>query len=362
MKRLGISVYSEYSKIEEIEEYIKLGNKYGFTRLFSCLISVEDKKDIEKMKEINEFAKNMGFEVIVDVSPAVFERLGIDLKDLSVFKDIGADGIRLDIGYTGKEETLMTYNEYGLKIELNMSQDTHYIDTIMDYRPNRNKIIGCHNFYPHKNTGLTVEHLIRSTDKFTKYGVNTASFITSQAKNTFGAWPVTDGVPTLEMHRALPIEVQVKHYIALDNIDDLIIANCYATEEEMMKISNIRHDLVSFEIILEENVPEIERKILYDELHYNRGDISKSLIRSTQSRVKYKGHDFKLFNPKQDIKKGDVLIESSEYGHYAGELQIAKENMKNSGKTNVVARIREEELFLIDCIKPWQKFVFITSN
>ena len=95
-------------------------------------------------------------------------------------------------------------------------------------------------------------------------------------------------------------------------------------------------------------------KILFEELHFNRGDFSDNLIRSTASRVKYKGHDFKIFNPKEDIKKGDIIIESSEYGHYAGELQIARSDMKNSGKSNVVGRIRDEEIFLLDYIKPWQ--------
>lgn len=42
--------------------------------------------------------------------------------------------------------------------------------------------------------------------------------------------------------------------------------------------------------------------------------------------------------------------------HYAGELQIALKDMENSGKSNVVGCIREEEIFILDEIKPWQKF------
>ncbi len=48
------------------------------------------------------------------------------------------------------------------------------------------------------------------------------------------------------------------------------------------------------------------------------------MIRSTQPRIKYKGNKFELFNVPEIIKRGDIVIESSEYGHYAGELQIAK--------------------------------------
>ena len=49
----------------------------------------------------------------------------------------------------------MTYNPYGLKIEINMSNGTKYVDNIMSHRPNRENLIGCHNFYPHRYSGLS---------------------------------------------------------------------------------------------------------------------------------------------------------------------------------------------------------------
>ena len=74
--------------------------------------------------------------------------------------------------------------------------------------------------------------------------------------------------------------------------------------------------------------------------------------------MKYKGYNFKLFNAPEMIKRGDIIIESSEYGHYAGELMIALKDMKNTGKSNVVGKIAEHEQFILDYIKPWQKFAF----
>lgn len=360
MGKLGISIYSEKTTEEAIYNYIDKASKYGFSRIFSCLLSVNDTKENikNKFKKINEYAKSKGFEIIVDVSPRVFDELGISYKDLSFFKEIGADGLRLDMGFTGSEESLMTFNDENLKIEINMSNNTNYIDTIMNYMPNKDNLIACHNFYPHRYSGLNFEHFMRCTERFNKYGLRTAAFITSQNEGTFGPWPVTDGLPTLELHRNLPIEVQAKHLIALGNINDIIISNCYPTEEEMKKLGFMRKDMVTFDLELVDGVHEVEQKILFEEMHFNRGDLSDNLVRSTQSRVKYKGHDFKLFNAPEIIKKGDVVIESSEYGHYAGELQIALNDMKNSGKSNVVGRIKEEEIFILDYIKPWQKFNF----
>ena len=360
MGKLGISIYSEKTTEEAIYNYIDKASKYGFSRIFSCLLSVNDTKENikNKFKKINEYAKWKGFEIIVDVSPRVFDELGISYKDLSFFKEIGADGLRLDMGFTGSEESLMTFNDENLKIEINMSNNTNYIDTIMNYMPNKDNLIACHNFYPHRYSGLNFEHFMKCTERFNKYGLRTAAFITSQNEGTFGPWPVTDGLPTLEIHRNLPIEVQAKHLIALGNINDIIISNCYPTEEEMKKLGSMRKDMVTFDLELVDGVPEVEQKILFEEMHFNRGDLSDNLVRSTQSRVKYKGHDFKLFNAPEIIKKGDVVIESSEYGHYAGELQIALNDMKNSGKSNVVGHIKEEEIFILDYIKPWQKFNF----
>uniref|UniRef100_UPI0026135B04 DUF871 domain-containing protein n=1 Tax=uncultured Clostridium sp. TaxID=59620 RepID=UPI0026135B04 len=348
MGRLGISIYVEKTSEKEIFEYIDKAEKYGFSRIFSCLLSVnESKHEIKaKFKRINDYAHEKNFEVIVDVSPKIFDKLDIKYSDLYFFKEIGADGVRLDAGYSGLEESLMTFNEYDLKIEINMSNDTSYIDTIMNYMPNKDNLIACHNFYPHRYSGLNLDHFKACTERFKKYGLKTAAFVTSQGKNSFGPWPVTDGLPTLELHRELPIEIQVKHLIGMGNIDDIIISNCYPTEEELRTISEIRKNMITFDIEINEKTPEIERKILLEELHFNRGDFSDNIIRSTQSRVKYKNHEFELFNTPELIKRGDIVIESSEYGHYAGELQIAIRDMKNSGKSNVVGRIKSEELFL----------------
>lgn len=361
MKRLGISVYPARSSTQEIHEYIDRAAEMGCTRLFSSLLPVDDPR--EKIKndflEMNRHAHDRGFEVVLDCNPSVFSKLGVSYRDLKFFKEIEADGIRLDMGFTGNEEALMTYNPQGLMVEINMSNNTHYLDTIMDYCPDPNKLIGCHNFYPHAYSGLTVDHFCACTDNFRKHGLRTAAFVTSQAPDTFGPRPIaTDGLPTLEMHRHLPLHLQVEHFISMGTIDDVIISNCYPSDEELAILKDLPRNLVSLDVELIDNLPEVERSIVLDELHFNRGDVSANFLRSTQSRVKYKGHEFKVLNAPATIHRGDVVIESSEYGHYAGELQIALADMENSGKSSVVGHVPEIEHFLLDTIRPWQKFRF----
>ncbi|TDT51872.1 DUF871 domain-containing protein [Fonticella tunisiensis] len=356
MRKLGISIYPEKASFEENLAYLKLAHKYGFTRVFTCLLSVAGDKEkiVQDFKDIISEANKIGMEVIADVSPRVFGDLGISYKDLTFFADLKAYGIRLDMGFSGLEESIMTFNPFGLKIEINMSSGTRYIENIMSHRPNLENMLASHNFYPHRYSGLSYEHFIKCSRQFKELGIRTAAFISSNAAN-FGPWPVNEGLCTLEMHRELPITVQAKHLWATGLIDDIIIANCFASEEELKALGEMDREMLSFEVELVDNIPEIERKIVLEELHFNRGDVSEYLIRSTQSRVKYKGHEFVPFNT-PDIKRGDILIDTSLYGHYAGELQLARKDMKNSGKTNVVGRIREEEHFLLDFIEPWQKF------
>ncbi len=361
MRKLGISIYPEKTDRKRLYRYLDKASECGFSRIFSCLLSADENKERikETFREINLYAKSKGFEIVLDVNPKVFNNLEISYNDLSFFKEVEADGIRLDMGFTGLQESIMTYNKENLMIEINMSNDTHYLETILDYKPNKANLIGCHNFYPHAYTGLGMEFFNRCTDRFVKNGIRTAAFISSQADETYGPWPVSQGLVTLEMHRDLPLIVQFKHMIALGTVDDIIISNCYPDDEELEKFKRVRRDMVSFEVETIENLPETEEKIIFDGFHFNRGDVSENVIRSTQSRIKYKGHNFMLFNVPETIKRGDIVIESSEYGHYAGEMMIALNDMKNTGKSNVVGRISEEEIFILDYIKPWQKFSFV---
>lgn len=358
MRRLGISVYPNHSSVEEIKEYMTLAAKYNFKRVFTCLLSVEEGKEkiVKDFTETITFATSLGMEVIADVSPKVFGELEISYNDLSFFKEIGADGIRLDLGFTGNEESIMTFNPQDLAIELNISSGTRYLENILSYQANPDKLLGCHNFYPHRYTGLSYDHFIETTKVYKENGIHTAAFVSSPSAS-IGPWPVEEGLCTLEMHREWPITTQAKHLWATDLIDDVIIANSFATEEELKALSNIDPYKLTFDCTIEEATPELERTIILEEFHFNRGDISDYVVRSTQSRVKYKGHKFEPFNT-TDMTVGDIIVETSLYAHYAGELQIALLPMQNSGKTNVVGKITEADRILLPYLRPWQKFAF----
>lgn len=361
MKQLGISVYPGRATIDENREYIAKAFHYGFTRLFTCFLSADGSGDkiMESFEGIIGFAASLGMEVIADVNPSMFDALNVSFRDLGFFHELGLSGIRLDTGFGGLEESIMTFNSYGLKIEINMSSGTGQLDSILSHRPKMENLIGCHNFYPHRYTGLSREHFLNCSRYFKQKGIRTAAFISSR-KAGFGPWPVSEGLCTLEEHRELPVETQAKDLFNTGFIDDVIIANAFASDNELEALGSLDKELLTLRVDLEEGISEVERKIVLEELHFNRGDVSKYMLRSTDSRIKYRGHSFAPFNT-VPIRRGDILIDNSLYGRYAGELQAALKDMDNSGRTNIVGRVSKEEVYLLDHIRPWQKFKLVQA-
>jgi len=357
MGKLGVSVYPERSTYEKDAAYLDLAAKYGFKRVFTSLLEIKGEKDdvLSGFKKVIDHANSLDMQVIVDINPGLFKQLGITYNNLSFFHDLGAWGIRLDVGFNGLAEAEMTHNPYGLKIEVNMSQGTKYIDNIMSFSPNRENLLGCHNFYPHQFSGLGTSFFKETTARFTKYQLNTAAFVNSH-NATFGPWPTEDGLPTLEDHRNLDIATQVKHYVLMDSINDLIIGNSYASETELKTMKEAFETIYpTLQVNTIADITALEHELVFDNQHTYRGDRSEYIIRSSEMRMKYSDKDIPAHNS-VSIKRGDIIIDNNDYGQYKAEVEIALQAMPNDGRANVVGHIDSKELFLLDYLKPWSNF------
>lgn len=358
-KQLGISIYPEKTTDAENRAYIDLAASYGYTRIFTCFLSPDLSKEalLAKYQPLIAYGNQRGLATYVDVYASFFNKMGIELTDLSFFQELGAAGFRLDRSFSGSEEALMSYNPEKLMIEVNLSNDTSYVANILDFEPNKEQIVGCHNFYPQAFTGLDEAFFIETTRKFHEKGLHTAAFVTSQAAQ-FGPWDISEGQPTLERDRYLPMELQARAMWASSEIDDIIVGNAFASEAELAALASLDPSLVTLTIELIEELSLLEKQICFDVLHFQRGDISSYMVRSTTPRSLYKEQVI-VANPRQTtIQRGDILIANQAYGIYAGELQIALKERENQGQWNVIGRIPTDEAFLIDYITPWKKFKF----
>lgn len=358
---LGISIYPYKEQSSETIAYIDLAAKFGFKRVFTNLLMLAQGTEeavLAKMKTAIQHARAKDMEVIVDINPAVFGQLNIGYDNLQFFKALGATGIRLDSTFDGMVESLMTFDKAQLDLEINISNDTYYLENVLSYQPNAHKIIGCHNFYPQRFTGLDYDYFISCSKKYKKMGLRTAAFVNSQVAD-HGPHVHTEGLCTVEMHREMDIVVQAKHLVATGLIDDIIIANAYASEEELAALGQIDQEQIQLDVRFKEGVSEIEKEIVLNHQHFNRGDINSYSIRSTFVKLTYQQADIPVNNSARKLNYGDITIGNNSFGQYKGELNIVKQAMPNEEEyKNLVAKVIPKEQFLLSYIKPWTKFLF----
>lgn len=350
MHKLGISIYPEHSTPEKDAAYMELAAKYGFKRIFTCLLSVDKPKEyiLKEFGAFMEKAHELGFEVSVDTAPYVFEHLGATPKDLKIFHDLKVDIIRLDGHFDDYLDRVITHNPYGIKIEFNGSSDAS-VDHLIRHGADVHNMIICHNFYPERYSGLGWNTFVNFNKKWKSLGMHTAAFVSSNAKDTYGPWPVYAGLPTLEMHRGLPIDVQVRHLLACETIDDILIGNAIPDEEELKIMSEIDFTKTTIGIHLAEDISEEERHILFEIDHAGRTDHSDYYIRSSIPRTEYRKKSVP-HRPceKKMFQRGDVVVVNDHLSHYRGECEIILRDIENDGERNYVGRIPDNEMIILD--------------
>ena len=283
MRSLGLSIYPDHSNFEDNAKYLELGHKYGFSRIFMSMLEVQGSpaETQAKYKKIIEYGNKLGYQTFLDVSPQLFDQLGISYSDLKFFADTGAAGIRLDQAFDGATEAMLSYNPYGLIIELNMSNNVDYLNNIISY--------------------------------------------------------------------------QAMHLFASGLIDDVIIGNAYASEEELRALSEVNRYQLMLHVDYVKQISDIEKTIVEKPQHFRRGDMNEIVIRSTMPRVTYKDIPNPPHDNEEEFQRGDVLIGNDNFGIYKNELQIVLKPHKEPRK-NKIGSIAKDELFLLDFIKPWTKF------
>lgn len=384
--KLGISVYPDIKPIEEIKDYIELASKYGFTRIFSSMFSVEGTKEevLEYFRELIEHAHKFNMKVDLDVNPQLFERLGAKVDDLSVFADIKVDVLRMDLSYGGEKDKILVDNPYGIKIEFNSSPKI--VEDLIKGGADVDKFLVCHNFYPQRYTGLSWNSFLEKNKEMKKYGnIRIGAFVSSNNSKTHGVWDSKDGLPTVERLRALPIDLQARVLLATGMITDILIGNAYASEEELKYLSEIIKDnsintnnqlikmLIEYGAINIENVKtikikpdiasdlsDVEKEIIFEfEPHMSLGDNSEWMWRSRMSRFKpdieIKPRKFE----KTHFNRGDIVMVNDNYKHYAGEVQIVLLPMENDGERNYIGKLKEEEMILLDLLEDMSIVKFI---
>ena len=379
---LGISVYPDLRPLEEIKEYFKLASKYGVSKVFSSMFSVEGTKEevLDYFRELIVSAHENNLKVSLDVNPMCFEKMGATVEDLSVFADIGVDFLRMDLSFGADQDAKLVENPYGITIEFNNSPAI--VSGLVNCGIDPKKFLVCHNFYPQRYTAMKWDKFVEKNKeiKAITRDVRIAAFISANAQPTHGVWDAVCGLPTVEKLRMLPIDLQARMLLATGDVDVLLIGNAYATEEEFKALQEVmaesdrlngeldptlkmlvEHGLISLDkpikrlrVTLDPEISEIEKEILFDFFpHLEMGDSSEWIWRTRISRFVY-SHPSKIVAPRpvegEMFEVGDVVVVNDNYKHYAGEVQIVKMPIVNDGTRNRVGHLDADEYEMMNLV------------
>ncbi len=385
MIQLGVSLYPEQETAEQIEAYLKLAEYYGFRKVFTSLFSVQGTKEeiIAYFRSLCDVAHRYGMEVYGDCNARFFMEMGASPDGLSVFKKIGLDVLRLDLMFNDERDVAIVNNKEGLGVQLNASLIPS-VKRVIGLGADKSRIIGSYNFYPLRNTGADPQSVLEANRFFKSEGMKTQIFISSLVKGAHGPWPVSDGLPTIEEHRDLPVGLQLRHALAL-GCDEVIFGNAFVSEEEFKEIAEtmkqiyvygedkpfyfpgIRSQIpigdierIPLTIDLAPGVSDTEKELLFQFTKHNTSEYTHIIIRSRWGRFDYRPIPIEPRTcDKEYFKEGDVLIINGNVPRYKGEVHIVRKKIKNDGTQNFVGKIVKEELFLLDYLHYMVNFGFI---
>ena len=388
MTTLGVSVYPDLQSISEIEEYLALASANGFTRVFSSMWSVEGTKNeiLVYFEHFVQIAHRNNMEVDLDVNPDLFEKLGADYDDISVFANLGVDILRMDVPYSMDKNKILINNPFHIKIEFNASISSELFNDQLNELASGKDLLVCHNFYPQPYTGMKWEKYLNINQNLKKAGMKVGVFVSSQNKNTVGVWDAKYGLPTIEKMRDLPLDTQIRTLLAAGNIDTILIGNACASEEEFKNIKEATKEIKAdssnpliatllkmgasldhfqqqkkIRVNLDKNITENEKSILLDFFpHSDVGDSSEWIWRSRFPRFLNKDIPFRKHN-QEVFPVGSVVIVNNNYKHYVGEVQIALRPLKNDGIRNLIGTLNEDEMEILKLVNDGDVVIFLQS-
>jgi hypothetical protein len=357
----GISIYPGLDNtLAENLQLIEEASKAGLSRIFTSFhIPETDFSSFKKeIGEILATARKHDMEIISDISPKTLELLGISHFSLSSLQFLGIHTIRLDYGYTTEDIAAFSRNTSHICIQLNASTITPPIlNRLIQAKADFNHINALHNFYPREGTGLSEETLIRKTKLLHQAGISVGAFVPSQGRRRS---PLRRGLPTLEMHRDLPLDLAARH-LAAAGMDFLLCSDSLPTPHEIHCLAAASNEQVTLRAKL----------LTHDQLQHDlltatftsRIDEARDAVRAQESRPMLQSQNGTI-HPENTTARpyGAITLDNERYGRYMGELQIIKRPQPADQRTNVAAFIPEDEHFLINYIIPGKAFNFICSG
>lgn len=361
---LGVSVYlREYLENPLLaEQYLDKAVNHGFHEVFTSIHLPEDDfiKTVAAVKEFSELVFSKEMDLTIDCSRREFKRI---IEDPILKKEINCSHItylRLDFGFQ-EDDLVSAFNDlniHGFVLNASTMREIEIEKMMTAFHSISNDLMikACHNFYPRPETGLGLDFFVKQSACFKKFGIPVVSCVASQ-NNPRG--PLHLGLPTLENHRNVSIQWAARELIATGVVDEILIGDPFASEEELEALQRaVISPILVLRIMEDEDLLDVERKILYGNSHVVRPDLSDLVLRSNTSREMAAMGEKLMARPSHQRVPYSITIDNEKYGRYSGELQIVRKELPADERVNVVGRIIPQDVCLLRYIEAGAEFVF----
>ncbi len=336
------------SNLEEV--YDKLPDMNGReAKVFTSFHVEEEIAHIKKEKlfEMTALLKKKGYKILADVSVKNYEYFGDDF-----FKVAGqsghADFFRIDYGFSS--EQILEISSYA-PICINAS-GVRRADLELAKSSELN-LMAMHNYYPRTETGLDIDYFEEQNALLRSFGIEPMVFISGDLKHR---GPIYDGLPSVETYRYYKPYVAYLFLTLKHGIKDVFVGDGIISDGQLALINDFDADGV-ITLPVEKLSDDFD---FYDRVFTIREDSPAKLLRIAESRVfSRKGRDVAPKNNNLSREKGSITLDNIGYSRYTGELMIVAEDRPADERINLIAKIDDEYLPLLELVKRGSKIRFV---
>lgn len=358
-RQVGISLYPGiWNSSEETAMALERAAKFGIKEVFASILEPEGNPTAmtDGCRETCAQARPLGIHVTADIVPASLRRLGATTTNLEPFAEMGLHGVRTDAGFSAEDLSSMASNPYGLKVVLNASAiKLETLKAMKNAGVDWCNIRACHNFYPRIESGLSLEYMISQSRMLKELGVEVAAFVASQRNKR----PIMyEGLPTVETHRMLSPGRAARELFATGVVDLVYVGDPLTPENELEDLTlAATQNHLELKVAVSGEPSEVERQVVFNTIHEQPWSVFADTIRSRTARQTEIGSKVQPRNmlPRP---KGTVTLDNVNYARFAGEVQITRRDLPADPRVNVIGRVVEEDLPLLDLLGPGARFAF----
>lgn len=357
---VGISLYfgsGLEANLAIINKARAAGLHYAFTSL--QIPEEEGKNGIQEVRDLLEACRAAKINLIADISPATLERL--EITSFEELKRLGFTHVRLDFGFDAAQtvELSRLFNVVFNASTITQNDISAWERAGADF----SRFSACHNFYPKRYTGLSLDEFSRINSRLKNWGFTTMAFVPGDLQLR---GPLFEGLPTIEEHRGHTGMRLVLDSLELmsHNCDVVLVGDVDVEQTVWERLSQLEAQNLILHAALK---PDFE--YLYGRVQHDRPDSSDYIVRSQESRLWKEVERPAAFAGSIDDAKafmweaaaGTVVVSNTAYGRYAGELSITRRSLLLDGRDTCAGTITKDDQVLLPYITHGMGFTLVRA-